>query len=73
MTKGLKFIQRTETGNKVQHMTTGAIQEKLGPWISRWQGQRQRWEIGPASAQPRQRLPWTGVEEGPKCSCSGPF
>lgn len=25
--KGLKFIQGTETGNKVQHMTTGAVQE----------------------------------------------
>lgn len=37
--KGLKFIQGTgtETGNKVQHMTTGAIQEQIGPWTSRWQ------------------------------------
>lgn len=54
--KGLKIIQGTETGNKVQHMTTGTVQEKQGPWISRWQGRRQRWEIGLASAQPRQGL-----------------
>lgn len=70
--KSLNFVQGTETG-KMQHMTTEAIQEKIGPWTSGWQGQRQRWEIGTASAQSRQGLPWAGVGESPRCSCSGPL
>lgn len=70
--KSLKFIQGTETG-KMQHMTTEAIQEKIGPWTSGWQDQRQRWEIGTVSAQSRQGLPWAGVGESPRCSCSGPL
>lgn len=71
--EGFEVHTRTgiDTGNKVQHMTTGAIQEKRGAWTSRWQGQRQRWEIGTSSTQPRQGLPWAGVEEGPWCGCSG--